>query len=151
MATGPVNPLLSLLTQPGSPLSSIAATLPSNVLQNASSEDLVSLSNAAFQLQQVDGLFGGANPSTTEQGTFSSQPSDLLTTLEQTLQSAQPTGTSANPLQGASPQASLEQALQAALGDGTNSTSQNNPAQQTQNGLSITPYGINPFGINLYG
>ena len=151
MATGPVNQLLSLLTQPGSALSSIAATLPSNVLQNASAEDLVSLSNAAFQLQQIDGLFGGANPSTTEPATFSSQPSDLLTTLEQTLQSAQPTGTSTNPLQSASPQASLEQALQAALGDGTNSTSQNNPAQQTQSGLSITPYGINPFGINLYG
>ncbi|MEO7142308.1 MAG: hypothetical protein ABI165_02270 [Bryobacteraceae bacterium] len=89
MATSPVNPALSLLTQSGSVLASAAANLPAQTLQNASPQDLVSLSDAALQLQQVEGLFGIAAPGAATQGPFSTQPPDLLTLLEQTLASQQ--------------------------------------------------------------
>ncbi|MGH9668376.1 MAG: hypothetical protein ACRD9L_28480, partial [Bryobacteraceae bacterium] len=61
MATSSVSSVLSLLTQPGSALSSVAATLPPNVMQDASAQDLVKISNAAMQLQQVASLFGSAD------------------------------------------------------------------------------------------
>jgi hypothetical protein len=54
------NPLTSLsyLTQPGGVLSKLPVQISTGELQSASSQDLVSLSAAALQAQQVDGLFG---------------------------------------------------------------------------------------------
>jgi hypothetical protein len=49
---------LSYLTQPGGPLSSAAAWMSPAELKSASPHDLVTLSMAALQAQEVNGLFG---------------------------------------------------------------------------------------------
>jgi hypothetical protein len=49
---------LSYLTQPGGLLSSLPASVSTAVLQSASPQDVVSLSVAALQTQEVDGIFG---------------------------------------------------------------------------------------------
>jgi len=49
---------LSYLTQPGGPLSTLPASISTAVLQSASPQDVVSLSVAALQKQEVDGIFG---------------------------------------------------------------------------------------------
>jgi hypothetical protein len=57
---------LAYLTQPGGLLSTLSPAISTSELQSASPEDLVSLSLAAIQAQEVDGLFGvsPANPGT---------------------------------------------------------------------------------------
>ena len=59
---------LAYLTQPGGLLSNLSSVISTSELQSASPEDLVSLSLAALQAQQTDGLFGvtPANPGTAE-------------------------------------------------------------------------------------
>ena len=49
---------LSYLTQPGGLLSTLPASISTAVLQSASPQDVVSLSMAALQTQEVDGIFG---------------------------------------------------------------------------------------------
>ncbi|MGA1998020.1 MAG: hypothetical protein ABSH45_19820 [Bryobacteraceae bacterium] len=49
---------LSYLTQPGGLLSSLPASISTAVLQSASPQDVVTLSVAALQKQEVDGIFG---------------------------------------------------------------------------------------------
>lgn len=49
---------LSYLTQPGGPLSNLPASLTTAELHSASPQDLVSLSMAALQAQNVSELFG---------------------------------------------------------------------------------------------
>jgi hypothetical protein len=49
---------LSYLTQPGGPLSSLPASISTAALQSAWPQDVVSLSVAALQAQEVDGIFG---------------------------------------------------------------------------------------------
>src|ERR1700733_9262827 len=49
---------LAYLTQPGGLLSTLSSAISTSQLQSASPEDLVSLSLAALQAQQTDGLFG---------------------------------------------------------------------------------------------
>lgn len=49
---------LSYLTRPGGLLSSLPASISAAVLQSASPQDVVSLSVAALQTQEVDGIFG---------------------------------------------------------------------------------------------
>ncbi|MGO9897512.1 MAG: hypothetical protein ACLPX8_25260 [Bryobacteraceae bacterium] len=49
---------LSYLTQPGRLLSSLPASISTAVLQSASPQDVVTLSVAALQKQEVDGIFG---------------------------------------------------------------------------------------------
>ena len=49
---------LAYLTQPGGLLSTLSSALSTSELQSASPEDLVSLSLAALQAQETDGLFG---------------------------------------------------------------------------------------------
>ena len=49
---------LSYLTQPGGLLSSLPAPISTAALQSASPQDVVSLSVAALQKQEVDGIFG---------------------------------------------------------------------------------------------
>jgi hypothetical protein len=49
---------LSYLTQPGGLLSSLPASISKAVLQSASPQDVVSLSVAALQTQEIDGIFG---------------------------------------------------------------------------------------------
>jgi hypothetical protein len=49
---------LSYLTQPGGLLSSLPAPISTAVLQSASPQDVVNLSVAALQTQEVDGIFG---------------------------------------------------------------------------------------------
>jgi len=46
------------LTQPGGPLSSLPASISTAALQSAWPQDVVSLSVAALQAQEVDGIFG---------------------------------------------------------------------------------------------
>lgn len=94
MATSPVSSVLSLLTQPGSVLSSVAASLPANALHNASPQDLVSISDAALQLQQVGSLFSSADSTQTD--SLFSPPADLLTSLAQTLREDLANGTVQN-------------------------------------------------------
>jgi len=55
--TNPPNGL-SYLTQPGGLLSNLPSPVSASVLQSATPQDLVSLSDAALQLQVVDALFG---------------------------------------------------------------------------------------------
>jgi hypothetical protein len=49
---------LSYLTQPGGLLSNLPAPISAATLQSATPQDLVSLSAAALETQEVDGLFG---------------------------------------------------------------------------------------------
>ena len=49
---------LSYLTQPGGLLSNLPSSVSLSALQSASPQDLVSLSEAALQAQQVDELLG---------------------------------------------------------------------------------------------
>jgi hypothetical protein len=49
---------LAYLTQPGGLLSNLPAGISTSVLQSASPQDIVSLSLAAIQAQEVGGLFG---------------------------------------------------------------------------------------------
>jgi hypothetical protein len=49
---------LSYLTQPGGLLSNLPSSISGSALQSASPQDLLSLSEAALQVQQVDGLLG---------------------------------------------------------------------------------------------
>jgi hypothetical protein len=49
---------LAYLTQPGGLLSTLSSAISTSELQSASPEDLVSLSLAALQAQETDGLFG---------------------------------------------------------------------------------------------
>jgi hypothetical protein len=57
---------LAYLTQPGGLLSTLSSAISPSELQSASPEDLVSLSLAALQSQETDGLFGisPTNPGT---------------------------------------------------------------------------------------
>lgn len=141
MATSSVSSVLSLLTQPGSALASVAATLPANVLQDASAEDLVTISNAAAQLQQVETLFGSP-ASTQPDSLFSAQPGDLLTSLEQTFQESLANGT-------ASPGAQTTDAS----ADSSGATPDvNTLLQQAENPLTLDLSGATPSpGIQLYG
>jgi hypothetical protein len=82
-----VTDLLQILSNSGS--SSLSSTLSSpqiqSALQNASPGDLVQLSNQALQLQEVNSLFGGSDPSQTS-GLFStSSPSSSSATLDNLL------------------------------------------------------------------
>jgi len=56
---------LSYLMQQGGPLSSLAAQLSPAQLQSAQPRDVVSLSMAALQTQEVEGIFGTSQPSQT--------------------------------------------------------------------------------------
>ena len=56
---------LSYLMQQGGPLSSLAAQLSPAQLQSAQPRDVVSLSMAALQTQEVEGMFGISQPSQT--------------------------------------------------------------------------------------
>jgi hypothetical protein len=86
MSTSPVSSsLLSVLTQPGSPLSSFASGPLAGVLENAAPQDVVSLSNAALQLQQISGLFGDQLGGLSDGSLSPTQPTDPITALEQTL------------------------------------------------------------------
>jgi hypothetical protein len=49
---------LSYLTQPGGPLSTLPEGVSTSDLQSASPQDLVSMSTAALQTQEVDDAFG---------------------------------------------------------------------------------------------
>jgi hypothetical protein len=49
---------LAYLTQPGGLLSNLPSSISASDLQSASPQDIVSLSVAAIQAQQVEGLFG---------------------------------------------------------------------------------------------
>ena len=49
---------LAYLTQPGGLLSNLPAAVSTPALQSASPQDIVSLSVAALQAQETDGLFG---------------------------------------------------------------------------------------------
>ncbi|MGD1070513.1 MAG: hypothetical protein ABSB15_10270 [Bryobacteraceae bacterium] len=49
---------LTYLTQPGGLLSNLPSAVSTSALQSASPEDIVSLSVAAVQAQEVSGLFG---------------------------------------------------------------------------------------------
>ena len=53
-------PGLSFLREPGGILSNLPAKVATDDLKSASPQDIVSLSMAAIQKQQVDGLFGAA-------------------------------------------------------------------------------------------
>jgi hypothetical protein len=57
---------LAYLTQPGGLLSTLSSAISTSELQSSSPEDLVSLSLAALQAQEADGLLGAstANPGT---------------------------------------------------------------------------------------
>jgi hypothetical protein len=54
---------LAYLTQAGGLLSNLPSGISSSELQSASPEDIVSLSLAAIQAQQADGLFGATTGS----------------------------------------------------------------------------------------
>jgi hypothetical protein len=56
---------LSYLTQPGGLLSSLPAPISTAALQSASPQDVVNISVAALQTQEVDGIFGISQPSQT--------------------------------------------------------------------------------------
>jgi hypothetical protein len=56
---------LNYLMQQGGPLSSLAAQMSPAQLQSAQPRDVVSLSMAAIQTQEVEGLFGISQPSQT--------------------------------------------------------------------------------------
>jgi hypothetical protein len=56
---------LSYLTQPGGLLSSLPVEISTTALQSASPQDLVTLSAAAIQTQEVDGMFGISQASQT--------------------------------------------------------------------------------------
>ena|ERR1700722_16962012 len=58
---------LAYLTQPGGLLSNLPAGISTSVLQSASPQDIVSLSLAAIQAQEVGGLFG-VSPATSNSG-----------------------------------------------------------------------------------
>ncbi len=60
ITNNPTPSALSLLTEPGQPLSSLTSLVPQSVLDSASPADLVALSTAALGLQEVDSLFGGS-------------------------------------------------------------------------------------------
>ena len=70
-----VTDLLQTLSSASPTLSSaLSSTAVQTALQNSSLGDLVQLSQAALQLQQVTGLFGGGDPSQTS----SQDPTALL-------------------------------------------------------------------------
>jgi len=73
---------LSYLMQQGGPLASLSAQLTPAQLQSAPAKDVVSLSMAALQAQQVDGLFGIAPASQT---TLPALPIDNTSTSPTTL------------------------------------------------------------------
>lgn len=84
MASIPNSPAgLTYLTQPGGILSNLPAGVTPAKLQSASPQDIVSLSVAAIQAQQVDGLFG-INPPTPSTG--SSAATATSATSSQSLQ-----------------------------------------------------------------
>jgi hypothetical protein len=74
---------LSYLTQPGGLLSSLPAAVPAAVLLKASAQDLVTLSAAALQAQEVDGLFGIAQPSSLAPVATAADASNQATLMQQ--------------------------------------------------------------------
>jgi hypothetical protein len=101
---------ISFLTQAGTGLlSNLPVTLSASTLQSASPQDVVDLSSAALQIQEVDGLFGITPPtqSNTSSLVFGSPPVD--TNPATALASSQPTinlpiGVTAADLAGATPE-----------------------------------------------
>jgi hypothetical protein len=69
---------LAYLTQPGGVLSNLPSSVSTADLQSASPEDIVSLSLAAIQAQNVDGLFG---VSPTDSGTADSTNENSILSL----------------------------------------------------------------------
>ena len=94
---------LQALSQAGSgPLASLPVQLSASTLQSASKQDLVDLSSAALQLQQVDGIFGITPTSqvTTSPVSFLPSSGDAATQTASSL----PSGVSAADLANATPQ-----------------------------------------------
>jgi hypothetical protein len=104
--------VLQTLSSVGSPLMSTLSTPAlQSALQNASTSDIVKLSDAALQLENTEELFGTSN----------SSPANLLSTLES---STPASGTSSTAEQLAAAQSDLQEQQTAALfGDNTGSTS----------------------------
>ena len=81
---------LTYLNQPGGILSNLPAAVPAATLQAASPRDIVSLSEAALQAQQAEGIFGNTTVNTT--GNSASQsPANGEALLLQQVQALLPT------------------------------------------------------------
>lgn len=96
---------LSFLTQSGGLLSDLPAPLSATALQSAPEHDVVALSSAALQLQQVDGILGLTPPSSSAitPETFTPQAvSDATSTSPVSL--SLPSGVSSADLTNATPQ-----------------------------------------------
>lgn len=122
MATSPVNSsLFALLTQPGAPLASLASSTLAGVLDSASPQDLITLSNAALQAQQLGNLFGDEfGGQFSNGGLFAGPPPNPLATLDQTaLESLQAGGAPGQP---SDPLTQLNQTLLQALDSGQTET-----------------------------
>jgi hypothetical protein len=100
---------LAYLTQPGGLLSSLSSVISTSELQSASPEDLVSLSLAALQAQETDGLFG---VSAANSGT-AGLPAAAADTTSNTNTTNLPSGIASADLTNATPQEKAELSSQA--------------------------------------
>ena len=124
MATSPVNSsLFTLLTQTGAPLASLASSTLAGVLDSASPQDLITLSNAALQAQQLGNLFGdefGGQSPFSNGGLFAGPIANPLASLDQTVLESLQTGET--PAQPNDPLTELNQTLLQALDSGQTET-----------------------------
>jgi hypothetical protein len=138
MGTISVSPAsLAILTTQGAPLSSLPAQVSSAVLQNATPEDVVSLSEAAIQGQNVAALFGASPDDST----------GLYTPAPQQSSGFQSLLANASPEQQAAYDNSLNQlqTAQALLGD-SGSTTKTTPSMVYPGSKSPTTHSTNVIG-----